>query len=81
MEDKRLISEERGRKVAEENGIKFFETSAKENINIEIAFNSLAEDILNKQRPVEDNERKGGVVPGLGDGQAGSGGPGSCCKM
>lgn len=81
MEDKRLISEERGKKVAEENGIKFFETSAKENINIEIAFNSLAEDILNKQRPVEDNERKGGVVPGLGDGQAGSGGPGSCCKM
>ncbi|CBY34279.1 unnamed protein product [Oikopleura dioica] len=81
MEDKRLISEERGRKVAEENGIKFFETSAKENINIEIAFNSLAEDILNKQRPVEDNERKGGVVPGVGDGQAGSGGPGSCCKM
>jgi len=42
MEDKRLISEERGRKVAEENGIKFFETSAKENINIEIAFNSVS---------------------------------------
>ena len=41
MEDKRLISEERGKKVAEENGIKFFETSAKENINIELAFNTV----------------------------------------
>ena len=38
MDDKRLISEERGRGVAEENGIKFFETSAKDNINIEQAF-------------------------------------------
>ena len=38
MDDKRLISEERGRNVATENGIKFFETSAKDNINIEQAF-------------------------------------------
>jgi len=78
MEDKRLISEERGKKVAEENGIKFFETSAKENINIEIAFNTLAEDILNKQRPVEDNDTT--VIPGQTS-SSGSSGPGSCCKM
>ena len=38
MEDKRMISKERGEKVAEENGIKFFETSAKDNVNIEEAF-------------------------------------------
>lgn len=80
MEDKRLISEERGKKVAEENGIKFFETSAKENINIEIAFNTLAEDILNKQRPVEDNDTKNSVIPGQSP-SSGSGGPGACCKM
>lgn len=78
MEDKRLISEERGKKVAEENGIKFFETSAKENINIEIAFNTLAEDILNKQRPVEDNDTT--VIPGQTS-SSGSSGPGSCCKI
>lgn len=78
MEDKRLISEERGKKIAEENGIKFFETSAKENINIEIAFNTLAEDILNKQRPVEDNDTT--VIPGQTS-SSGSSGPGSCCKM
>jgi Ras-related protein Rab-10 len=80
MEDKRLISEERGKKVAEENGIKFFETSAKENINIEIAFNTLAEDILNKQRPVEDNDTKNSVIPGQSP-SSGSSGPGACCKM
>ncbi|CAG5091559.1 Oidioi.mRNA.OKI2018_I69.PAR.g13132.t1.cds [Oikopleura dioica] len=80
MEDKRLISEERGKKVAEENGIKFFETSAKENINIELAFNTLAEDILNKQRPIEDNNVATGVNL-QGGNQSSSGGPGSCCKL
>ena len=38
MEEKRMISKERGEKVAEENGIKFYETSAKDNVNIEHAF-------------------------------------------
>ena len=37
MEEKRLISKERGEKFAEENGMKFNETSAKENFNIEHA--------------------------------------------
>ena len=38
MEEKRMISKERGEKVAEENTIKFYETSAKDNVNIETAF-------------------------------------------
>lgn len=62
MDDKRLISEERGKSVATENGIKFYETSAKDNINIEIAFITLAEDILNKQNPNTD-VRNDDVVP------------------
>ena len=33
-----MISKERGEKVAEENTIKFYETSAKDNVNIETAF-------------------------------------------
>ena len=37
MEEKRLISKEHGKKFAEENGMKFYETSAKENFNIEHA--------------------------------------------
>ena len=34
--------------IAREHGIRFFETSAKANINIEKAFLTLAEDILKK---------------------------------
>ena len=45
MEEKRLISKERGEKVAEENGIKFYETSAKENVNIEHAFITVSTDL------------------------------------
>lgn len=46
MEEKRLISKERGEKVAEENGIKFYETSAKENVNIEHAFITVSWEIV-----------------------------------
>ncbi|PRD32990.1 UNVERIFIED_CONTAM: Ras-related protein Rab-10, partial [Trichonephila clavipes] len=35
--------------IAREHGIRFLETSAKANINIEKAFRELAESILNKQ--------------------------------
>ncbi|CAL1285742.1 unnamed protein product [Larinioides sclopetarius] len=49
MEDKRMISKERGEAIAREHGIRFLETSAKANINIEKAFRELAESILNKQ--------------------------------
>ncbi|KAF8781927.1 Ras-related protein Rab-10 like protein [Argiope bruennichi] len=48
MEDKRMISKERGEAIAREHGIRFLETSAKANINIEKAFRELAESILNK---------------------------------
>ncbi len=48
MEDKRMISKERGETIARENGIKFLETSAKANVNVEKAFMTLAEDILKK---------------------------------
>lgn len=34
--------------IAAEHGIRFFETSAKSNVNIEKAFLCLAEDILSK---------------------------------
>ena len=41
--------------IAREHGIRFLETSAKTNINIEQAFYNLAEDILKKQL-TKDNE-------------------------
>ncbi|KAM4705408.1 ras-related protein Rab-10-like [Rhinophrynus dorsalis] len=48
-EDKREVSKERGEKLAWEFGIPFFETSAKENINIDKAFLMLAEAIYSKR--------------------------------
>ncbi|XP_027205282.1 RAS oncogene family member Rab10 [Dermatophagoides pteronyssinus] len=49
MTDKRIVSRERGEAIAREHGIRFLETSAKANINIDRAFLDLAEAILNKQ--------------------------------
>jgi len=48
MEDKRMVSKERGESIAREHGIRFLETSAKANVNIERSFLDLAEAILDK---------------------------------
>jgi len=53
MEDKRVVSKERGDGIAKEHNIKFLETSAKTNINIEPAFIQLAEAILDKSNVQE----------------------------
>ncbi|KAL9986965.1 hypothetical protein ACROYT_G001188 [Oculina patagonica] len=55
MDDRRVVSKERGEQIAKEHGIRFLETSAKTNVNIEKAFYNLAEDILKKQLS-KDNE-------------------------
>lgn len=46
MQDKRVVTKDRGEAIAREHGIRFMETSAKANINIERAFSELAEGIL-----------------------------------
>lgn len=38
MEDERVISFERGKQLADQLGVEFFETSAKENINVKVGF-------------------------------------------
>ncbi|KAG5323743.1 RAB10 protein, partial [Acromyrmex heyeri] len=48
MEEKRVVSTEKGEAIAREHGIRFMETSAKANINIDRAFSELAEAILDK---------------------------------
>lgn len=54
MSDKRIIPTERGEAIAREHGIRFLETSAKANVNIERVFLDLAEAILNKQSAAKD---------------------------
>ncbi|XP_044847948.1 ras-related protein Rab-13 isoform X1 [Mauremys mutica] len=48
METRRKVQRERAEKLAKEHGIRFFETSAKSSVNVEEAFNTLAQDILLK---------------------------------
>ncbi|NXC72727.1 RAB8A protein, partial [Anhinga anhinga] len=58
--DKRQVSREQGEKLAASFGIKFMETSAKANINIEDAFFTLARDIKAKMdKKLEGNSPQG----------------------
>lgn len=56
MEDRRIIPKERGEAIAREHGIRFMETSACSNINVERAFLDLARAILDNQ--TADQERQ-----------------------
>ncbi|XP_050738194.1 ras-related protein Rab-10-like [Eriocheir sinensis] len=62
MEDKRVILKDKGEAIAREHGIRFLETSAKANINIEQAFLELAEAILNKTPGRDPQENPDSVV-------------------
>uniref|UniRef100_A0A8C3XFT5 small monomeric GTPase n=1 Tax=Cyanoderma ruficeps TaxID=181631 RepID=A0A8C3XFT5_9PASS len=48
MEDERVIFTERGKHLAEQLGFEFFETSAKENINVKQTFERLVDIICDK---------------------------------
>ena len=45
MEDERKVSTEEGKALADEFGVKFFETSAKTSTNVEEAFFAIARDV------------------------------------
>jgi GTPase SAR1 family protein len=42
MEDERVISFERGKQLADQLGVEFFETSAKENVNVKVSNTDIA---------------------------------------
>ncbi|KAF7465024.1 Hypothetical predicted protein [Marmota monax] len=48
MEDERVISTERGQHLGEQLGFEFFETSAKDNINVKQTFERLVDIICDK---------------------------------
>jgi len=61
--DKKAVSEERGRALADQLGVKFMETSAKVNDGVEEAFFILARDI--KSRLIDSQEEAAGASASL----------------
>ena len=49
MEDERVISFERGKQLADSLGLEFFETSAKENINVRVSFHIKMNTLYNEE--------------------------------
>merc|ERR1711924_145695 len=73
--DQRVVSYEQGKALADEFGVAFFETSAKENLNVEDAFTSITNDIV--ARLDVDEPKSGGLkVDGADRPKTGT----SCCK-
>jgi GTPase SAR1 family protein len=79
-EEKRVVSTEQGQQLADELGIPFIEVSAKNNINIDKAFYSLAADI--KKRIIDTSKPEQGQQQSVqvGGGAAGGKLGGSCCS-
>ncbi|PVU93144.1 hypothetical protein BB559_003414 [Furculomyces boomerangus] len=65
IEERKVISTEKGKALANEYNLKFLETSAKSNINVEEAFYSLARDI--KKRLVDSAEEANNAANQKGD--------------
>ncbi|KAI6182710.1 hypothetical protein M3Y97_00410000 [Aphelenchoides bicaudatus] len=63
MTDRRMVSKECGERIAAEHQIRFIETSAKANINIDKAFYDLAEAILDNT-PNQGNTEVHAIRPG-----------------
>ena len=74
--DQRVVSYEQGKALADEFGVAFFETSAKENLHVDDAFMQITNEIVAR---LDDSDTKtdSGTV-GLGGG--GGGQKKSCCK-
>jgi len=57
--DKQMVTEEQGQELAKEFGIQFFQTSAKNNINVDQAFTTIAR-LIKEKKPMEPKPAPGG---------------------
>ena len=79
-EEKRAVSTEQGQQLADELGIPFLEVSAKNNINVDKAFYTLAADIKKVMDSTKAEQSGGSGVSIEGQGNGGNSGMGkSCC--
>ena len=62
MEKERKVSFEKGMEFADLHGMKFFETSAKENKNVEEAFKEMTKDIINSLKKVNEKANASFVI-------------------
>ncbi|XP_028403633.1 ras-related protein Rab-3-like [Dendronephthya gigantea] len=67
MKDERVVSKERGMELADQLNLEFFETSAKEDINVKEVFERLVDIICEKMAETLDSDptRIGGSKPGV----------------
>ena len=82
MLTEKAVDTARGQALADEYGMKFFETSAKNNINVEDAFVSIARDIKKRlmDNPAAQKPAAGGAT-GVADlGAAAGKKEDGCCK-
>ena len=61
MEDERVISYERGKQLADSLGLEFFETSAKEGINVSEAFTEMI-DLVYKSKFARQDDDEGAIA-------------------
>ncbi|CAI0393409.1 unnamed protein product [Linum tenue] len=80
-ESKRAVPTAKGQALADEYGIKFFETSAKTNLNVEEVFFSIARDIKQRLADTDSRAEPTTIRINQGDQSAGAGqeGPKSGC--
>ena len=74
MLDKKVVETARGQGLADEFGIKFYETSAKKNMNVDQAFTDIARDVmlrLEQQEAKEGGGKRDGTVDINGGGKSG----------
>eukprot|EP00802_Teleaulax_amphioxeia_P015718 Tamp_15814.p2 GENE.Tamp_15814~~Tamp_15814.p2 ORF type:complete len:211 (+),score=46.47 Tamp_15814:726-1358(+) len=65
MLDKKVVETSRGQALADEFGIKFYETSAKKNLNVDQAFTDIARDVmrrLQEQEALDGGGKKAATV-------------------